>query len=150
MESPIILGHTREGCTQPKHSKREWALVRAACAFRCFYCAELLVGDSATKDHLVPLIRSGCDCRGNLVSSCRRCNSMKRDKTVAEFLRMKPGLVETSGKFYTRITLLEPLCDPSNDPLLKEVRRMAYRKAFPDIPNYREPESVSWAWRNPA
>jgi len=76
---------------------------------------------------------------------------MKGRKTVQEFLQMKPALVETSGKFYTAITSLEPLFAPSSDPLLKEVRRMAERKAFPDFPKvspYRVPLAASWAWRN--
>ena len=147
VKSVITMGHTRKGCIRPPHSAREWFLIQAACGFRCFYCAEPLTVETTTKDHLVPLFRNGCECRGNLVSSCLRCNSMKREKTVAEFLHMKPGLVETSGRFFTRITSLGAMCDASNDPLLKEIRRMADRKRFPSAPNYREPEPASLCWR---
>jgi hypothetical protein len=118
------------------------------CGFRCFYCADLLTAENTTKDHLVPLFRNGCECSGNLVSSCLRCNSMKKQKTVAEFLHMKPGLVETSGRFYTTVTLLGAICDAQNDPLLKEISRMAERKSFPPGPMYREPEPASLAWKS--
>jgi hypothetical protein len=153
----IFLGHTRKGCSAPDHSEREWQTIIRACAFRCFYCAEILWMDDTseqfnppTKDHLVPLFRGGCGCRGNLVSSCRRCNSMKKDKTVAEFLGMKPGLVATSGRFYTRISLLKPICAAKCDPLLNAVRRMAVQKRFPDVPSYREPQPASLYWRTGA
>jgi 5-methylcytosine-specific restriction endonuclease McrA len=143
----IFMGHKRKGCVRPAMSKREWLDVLAACSFRCFYCAKILIEEDTTKDHLVPLFHKGCDCCGNVVSSCKRCNSMKKNKTVAEFLKMKPGLVDTSGEFYTRITLLEPIGEPANDPLLKEVRRMAERMAFPSVPSYKEPHPPSLCWK---
>jgi hypothetical protein len=146
----IFMGHTRKGCVRPRYSEREWFLIQAVCAFRCFYCAEILTEETLTKDHLVPLVHNGCTCSGNLVSSCLRCNSMKKQQTVAEFLKMKPGLVETSGQFYTTINALGAICDPFNDPLLKEIRRMAETKRFPSTPTYREPQPASFAWRHPA
>jgi hypothetical protein len=130
-------------------SEREWLKVLTACCFRCFYCAKILIPDDTTKDHLVPLFHKGCDCCGNIVSSCMRCNSMKKNKTVAQFLKMKPGLVDTTGEFYTSILLLKPICEAAHDPLLKEVRRMAETKSFPRIPSYKEPHPPSYAWRHP-
>ena len=150
MSGIVSWGHTRDGCRLPAHSAEEWNRIILACGFRCFYCAEILAEDKTTKDHLVPLIRRGCACRGNLVASCLRCNSMKKKLTVYEFLRMKPALVETTGEFYTTVISLGALCDPDNDPLLREIRRISEYKAFPAMPSCREPERSTWAWRNPA
>ena len=148
MRPIVFMGHTRAGCIRPPHSAAEWTDIIIACGFRCFYCAEIVTAENRTKDHLVPLFRKGCSCSGNLVCSCLRCNSMKKQKTVAEFLHMKPALVETSGKFYTTVLSLKALCDPSNDPLLKEIRRMSDAKRFPNVASYREPEPASLAWRS--
>ena len=148
----IFMGHTRDGCRLPEHSDAEWQKILVACAYRCFYCAEVLPLDRPedwTKDHLVPLIRGGCTCCGNLVCSCRRCNSMKKEKTVAEFLQMKPSLVKTSGQFYTRIISLGPVLPAKNDPLLNAVKRLAEQKRFPGSAR-NEREKTSWAWRNPS
>lgn len=150
MSGLILWGHTRDGCRLPPHSAEEWNRIIVACAFRCFYCAEILAEENTTKDHLVPLFRRGCQCRGNLVASCLRCNSMKKKLTVYEFLKLKPALVETSGTFYTTVISLGALCDPGNDPLLREIRRISERKAFPPMPIEHEPEHSSWSWRNPA
>jgi hypothetical protein len=75
---------------------------------------------------------------------------MKKHLTVYEFLKMKPALVQTSGRFYTTVLSLGAVCDPDNDPLLREIRRISEFKAFPAMPPSREPERSTWAWRNPA
>lgn len=144
MAGIVFLGHTKVGCRFPAHSERDWDRVLVACAFRCFYCTRILDHTTAQKDHLVPLSRNGCNCRGNLVASCLNCNSMKGNKTVGEFLEMRPALLQITGKFYTGITALEPLCSAKNDPLLREIYRLASRKAFPRDPIH----TSSWAWRN--
>jgi hypothetical protein len=35
----------------------------------------MLVGGTATKDHIEPIVVGGCDCVGNLQPVCRHCNS---------------------------------------------------------------------------
>ena len=55
--------------------------------YTCFYC-----GRSDCKmeiDHLLPVSRSGGDDISNLVTSCRRCNAQKHDKTLNEFIEWK-------------------------------------------------------------
>lgn len=47
----------------------------------CFYCPEL----ATTVDHVIPLVRGGTNYEGNLVPCCRRCNSSKAARTVAEW-----------------------------------------------------------------
>lgn len=56
----------------------------------CWYCGSTLVPEEATVDHRVPRCRGGSDRPSNRVPACRRCNSMKRDKTEAEFYVYKP------------------------------------------------------------
>lgn len=154
MERVIFWGHKSEGCILPQRSEREWREIICACAYRCFYCAQIVDLSSdphspraATEDHLVPISRGGCLCRGNSVLSCFRCNTMKNKKTVAEFLNMKPALVETSGKFFTEILLVKALTLPEDDPLLNAVRRLALKKSFPDPAAFYR---GSYAWRHPA
>lgn len=53
----------------------------------CFYC-----GRSDCKmeiDHLLPVSRGGGDDISNLVTSCRRCNAQKHDRTLEEFLEWR-------------------------------------------------------------
>lgn len=55
--------------------------------YTCFYC-----GRSDCKmeiDHLLPVSRGGSDNISNLVTSCRRCNAQKHDKTLDEFLEWR-------------------------------------------------------------
>lgn len=39
----------------------------------------------ASVDHLTPVSRGGTDEEENLVTACRRCNSLKKDRTLEEF-----------------------------------------------------------------
>lgn len=48
--------------------------------FRCVYCKMLsnLRGDELSLDHVVPRYKGGSGRPDNLVTACRRCNSVKR------------------------------------------------------------------------
>jgi hypothetical protein len=48
----------------------------------CAYCS---VASAETVDHVVPLVRGGTNHEGNLVPCCKRCNSSKAARTVAEW-----------------------------------------------------------------
>jgi hypothetical protein len=101
-----LAPHVRRGCTAPDHSDKEWDRVVDSQGHRCFYCANLVTVGAMTKDHLHPICTGGCSCVGNLVGACRTCNSMKRARTVTEFLRMRPSFLRTMGEFSTRILVL--------------------------------------------
>lgn len=124
----VFLPHYREGCTRPAHSQNEWKWIRISCGQRCFYCAEVVPDGEATKDHLIPLFRGGCDCVVNLVEACVRCNCMKKEMTVAEFLEAKRALVETVMQFPTTASLLEETMPRKNDTLLAAIARLADKK----------------------
>ena len=69
------------------------ALKRTAlrdCLKRCVYCAEELVLEVATLDHVHPLSRGGADDVGNLVVACGPCNRMKGDMLPFEFFARYP------------------------------------------------------------
>lgn len=56
--------------------------------YRCYYCGRRvkdyfpkmtgnsLPGDAATVDHIIPRSKGGKDIEGNLVTACKRCNSL--------------------------------------------------------------------------
>lgn len=147
-----LMGHTAKGCTIPRHSDREWSELRLRCGCRCFYCAKLIDGDG-TKDHLTPISRGGCQCIGNLVEACLRCNSMKGSKTVQEFLKMKPyfnSVHSPTGKFYNAVIALGSLVESKADPLLREFCRIVENKSFPEprnLPERRNLPADSPYWR---
>lgn len=55
--------------------------------YTCQYCGAK--GGKLEADHIIPFSRGGTDDLSNLVTSCRRCNRQKKDKTPEEFLRWK-------------------------------------------------------------
>ena len=44
----------------------------------CHYCRRAVGNRALTLDHVVPLIRGGRSVRGNMVASCKDCNSKKQ------------------------------------------------------------------------
>ena len=44
----------------------------------CHYCGNSFPPAELTMDHLVPIIRGGKSSRGNVVPSCKECNSKKK------------------------------------------------------------------------
>ena len=58
----------------------------------CHYCGGKFVPADLTMDHIVPLARSGKSTKGNIVPSCKKCNTTKKYYTPAEIiLRDKMG-----------------------------------------------------------
>jgi hypothetical protein len=52
----------------------------------CAYCG--MSGDviQLTADHIVPSIKGGRFVKGNIVPACQKCNSIRRDQTLNEFV----------------------------------------------------------------
>ncbi|MCL0035739.1 HNH endonuclease [Thermodesulfovibrionales bacterium] len=44
---------------------------------RCYYCNSKVHPRDLTMDHVVPLIRGGKSTKGNVVASCKECNTKK-------------------------------------------------------------------------
>lgn len=51
----------------------------------CYYCGKYTPEKERTADHKNPIVRGGKHSKHNLVMSCRKCNSTKKDKTEEEF-----------------------------------------------------------------
>lgn len=57
-------------------------------AGRCWYCGRVLnvTGQQSNHiDHVLPVSKGGSNDPDNLVASCASCNTMKGDKTLAEY-----------------------------------------------------------------
>jgi len=50
----------------------------------CLYCGETFPDPELTRDHVVPISRSGRDTWDNVVAACRRCNHYKGNRLLAE------------------------------------------------------------------
>lgn len=50
----------------------------------CYHCGQKFTRDQLTMDHLIPLSRGGRSTKKNIVVSCKECNSLKKNLTVAE------------------------------------------------------------------
>ncbi len=53
---------------------------------RCFYCLRPTNPRNQCIDHVVPRVAAGRNSYRNLVSSCLECNSLKCDRSAADFL----------------------------------------------------------------
>ena len=52
----------------------------------CAYCGKTFAFRDLTMDHVVPIARGGRSAKGNVVPSCKRCNTAKKLLTPAERL----------------------------------------------------------------
>lgn len=52
--------------------------------FECMYCGKELTLSTCTLDHIIPQSKGGASEWRNLVSSCKKCNSKKGDRSVEE------------------------------------------------------------------
>lgn len=44
----------------------------------CYYCGQRQNPQDLTMDHIVPLGRGGRSTKGNVVASCKQCNTLKK------------------------------------------------------------------------
>ena len=59
-----------------------WKRKRAAGI--CHHCGEKFSPKELTMDHLVPIVRGGKSTKGNLVPSCKPCNSARKHRLPFE------------------------------------------------------------------
>ena len=52
----------------------------------CHYCAGVFAPENLTMDHIVPIARGGKSTKGNVVPSCKKCNTNKKYYTSAEII----------------------------------------------------------------
>ncbi|HEV8385041.1 MAG TPA: HNH endonuclease [Candidatus Acidoferrales bacterium] len=76
----------------------------------CFYCLKDLRPESAAFDHVVPVSNGGDNSFRNVVACCFDCNSRKRNRPAADFLRemFRTGRL-SDDELDARITAVESL-----------------------------------------
>lgn len=52
----------------------------------CHYCGGKFDPKDMTMDHIVPISRGGKSIKGNIVASCKQCNTNKKYYTPAELI----------------------------------------------------------------
>jgi len=52
--------------------------------FLCMYCGGEFTTDNLSRDHILPVSRSGTDSWTNVVTACKRCNHRKANRTPEE------------------------------------------------------------------
>lgn len=51
----------------------------------CHYCHQQFRPSELTMDHVIPIIRGGRSTKGNVVPSCRQCNTEKKDHLLMDW-----------------------------------------------------------------
>jgi 5-methylcytosine-specific restriction endonuclease McrA len=70
----------------PGVSRRDWNRLTNRHGGRCAYCN---ASAPLTMDHVVPIIRGGQHAIGNILPACLSCNSSKRARLLADWLRWR-------------------------------------------------------------
>jgi 5-methylcytosine-specific restriction enzyme A len=52
----------------------------------CYYCEQKFSSEMLTMDHKIPLSKGGKSAKGNVVPSCKECNTKKKNKTPVELI----------------------------------------------------------------
>ena len=52
----------------------------------CYYCKKALSPETVTMDHVIPVSLGGHTSKGNVVPSCKTCNTLKKDMTPLQWL----------------------------------------------------------------
>jgi 5-methylcytosine-specific restriction endonuclease McrA len=79
---PFIISVTEEEIKKEKLKAQElrktqwWKRKRAEGA--CYFCGNKVPPKELTMEHVVPIIRGGITSKGNVVPSCKECNSKKK------------------------------------------------------------------------
>lgn len=50
----------------------------------CYFCEQRFPREELTMEHVIPLSRGGRSTKKNIVVACKQCNSLKKNRTVAE------------------------------------------------------------------
>jgi 5-methylcytosine-specific restriction enzyme A len=86
--APFLIDVSEEQIRRERQKARDlrasawWKRKRAAGI--CHHCAGKFPPGDLTMDHLVPIIRGGKSTKGNLVPSCKKCNSERKHRLPFE------------------------------------------------------------------
>jgi 5-methylcytosine-specific restriction endonuclease McrA len=85
---PFLVSVSEEAIRRERNKARElrasqwWKRKRAAGT--CHHCGGKFAPLELTMDHLVPIVRGGRSNRGNVVPSCKSCNSERKHRLPFE------------------------------------------------------------------
>jgi 5-methylcytosine-specific restriction endonuclease McrA len=80
--APFLVEISEEQIRREREKARQlresawWKRKRAAGI--CYHCGKKFLPKELTMDHLVPIVRGGKSTKGNLVPSCKACNSERK------------------------------------------------------------------------
>jgi len=86
--APFLVEVSEEQIRRERQKARElraspwWKRKRAAGI--CHNCGGKFPSQELTMDHLVPIVRGGKSTKGNLVPSCKKCNSERKHRLPFE------------------------------------------------------------------
>jgi 5-methylcytosine-specific restriction endonuclease McrA len=70
----------RKLAAKGKHTASEWKSIKLMYGNKCLACGKSNV--KLTRDHVIPLIKGGEDCIGNIQPLCQSCNSKKHTTEI--------------------------------------------------------------------
>jgi 5-methylcytosine-specific restriction endonuclease McrA len=79
---PFLIEVSEEQIRHERRKARElrasqwWKRKRAAGV--CHHCGGAFAASQLTMDHLIPIVRGGKSTKGNVVASCKRCNTERK------------------------------------------------------------------------
>jgi 5-methylcytosine-specific restriction endonuclease McrA len=85
---PFLVTVSEEEVRRERRKARElrasqWWKRKRSSGF-CHHCGGKFPPANLTMDHLVPIIRGGKSTKGNVVASCKRCNSERKHRLPFE------------------------------------------------------------------
>ena len=86
----------RTGETEDVITFEQWKACLVHFNGRCAYCGgEQTRKKHHTKEHVVPVAKSGTSSVGNIVPACKSCNSSKQDNDMETWFRKQPFFTES-------------------------------------------------------
>ncbi len=85
-EVTVDEGYIREQRQKARDLKKtQWWLTKINRGL-CEYCSQKFPREELTMDHVVPVARGGTSTKGNIVVSCKTCNTNKKLATPVDLL----------------------------------------------------------------
>lgn len=63
----------------------------------CYYCGQQVKPSQLTMDHIVPIARGGQSSKGNVVTTCKECNTKKKSMLPIEWKEYMEELARRKG-----------------------------------------------------
>lgn len=83
----------RERDTARLLRKSSWWKAKIHVAPQCYYCKVPLTPEEVTMDHILPLAQGGKSTKGNVVISCKPCNTKKGAASNIETILAHPDFL---------------------------------------------------------